>query len=341
LKALFRVASLLLVLTWTIGLSGYAWAHKLDPGFLEIREITTGSYSVSFKVPASTGRPLPLRAELPDGCTPRHSGQLSGIAGAFATSWVAQCPADLSGGEIFIRGLQQTSTDVLVRIETINDGVRTALLTADVPRHVIAETPSVWQVILTYSRLGVTHILFGIDHILFVFALIMLVPGTMLLVKTITAFTVAHSITLSAAALGFVEVPGPPVEAVIALSIVFVAIELAKGKPGTLRFSQRFPWLVAFSFGLLHGFGFAGALSDTGLPEAEIPAALLAFNVGVEAGQLLFIALVLVAQWGVTRLLDRIKISGNYRPTARLVLIYGLGAISAFWLIERVIVFWA
>lgn len=322
-----------------ISLIGHANAHKLDPAFLDIREISEGAYSVTFKVPQSSGQPLPLRAALPDNCKPKLSGELSGIGNGFATTWGAQCPGGLSGGEIYIQGLKKTGTDTLFRLEDINGAVRTALITADAPRYVISGDPSIWEVIVTYARLGITHILFGIDHILFVFALMLLVPTTMQLVKTITAFTVAHSITLSAAALGYVDIPGPPVEAVIALSIVFVAVELSKRKQGTLRFSERFPWLVAFAFGLLHGFGFAGALSETGLPESEIPAALLAFNVGVEIGQLLFIAVALIAQRIATVVLDQFTIAGGYRPTARLSMIYVIGAVSAFWLIERIAVF--
>src|SRR5262249_10071309 len=162
-----------------------------------------------------------------------------------------------------------------------------------------------WEVALSYLRLGVEHIWGGIDHLLFILALMILVKGTRRLIATVTAFTVAHSITLAGATLGFVHVPRQPIEAAIALSIVFVACEIVHAHEGRLGWTERWPWIVAFTFGLLRGFGFAGALSEVGLPQTAIPVALLFFNVGVEIGQLLFIAVILsiiaLARWLVRR----------------------------------------
>ena len=192
---------------------------------------------------------------------------------------------------------------------------------------------SAWQVARDYTLLGVDHILSGFDHLTFVLALLLIVSGARRLLITVTAFTLAHSITLAAATLGVLWVPGPPVEAVIALSILFLANELIKVNRGEASLTARNPWVVAFAFGLLHGFGFAGALGEIGLPQNEVPLALLMFNVGVEIGQLLFVAVVLVGLLLVKRLHD------NWPVWLRQVPAYGIGGISAFWLIERVVGF--
>ncbi len=182
--------------------------------------------------------------------------------------------------------------------------------------------------IKTYLLLGIEHILLGIDHLLFVLALLLITPGFSKLIKTITAFTIAHSITLSLSALGFVGLPGPPVEAVIALSIVFLAYEIIKYYRGEESLAIKYPWVVAFAFGLLHGFGFAGALTSIGLPQTTIPAALLFFNVGVEIGQILFILVVITVIW----LLKKSKI--NFPNWVKLIPVYGIGYIASMWLIE-------
>ena len=190
------------------------------------------------------------------------------------------------------------------------------------------ESESLVEVIRTYTMLGVEHILLGIDHLLFVFALLLLVPGRRMLIWTITSFTLAHSVTLAAATLGWVRVPQAPVEAVIALSILFVAMEIVHWKQGRPGITRRWPWLVAFTFGLLHGFGFAGALSEIGLPEHAIPLSLLFFNLGVEAGQLMFIAAVLLLWAGLGRL--------RFPQWAWRVPVYAIGSLAAFWTIERI-----
>ena len=177
----------------------------------------------------------------------------------------------IHGGQITFDGLQNTIMDVLVTIKML-DGVQfSGLVKPDKPKFVIPDTPSIWNISKTYLILGIEHILLGIDHLLFVLALLLITFGKWRIVKTITAFTIAHSITLSMAALGFVHVPSAPVEAIIALSIVFLAVELVNHSKGKIGLTAKYPWIVAFTFGLLHGFGFAGALTEVGLPQVDIP----------------------------------------------------------------------
>jgi hydrogenase/urease accessory protein HupE len=245
------------------------------------------------------------------------------------------CSGGLTGRTIAIDGLSGTMTDVLVRIERSDGTTLVTRLSPAEPSFVVEASPSAMKVAGTYAGLGVEHILLGIDHLLFVLALLILVEGRRRLVGTITAFTVAHSLTLGAATLGFVSVPQTPVEAIIALSIVFVASEIIRARQGNPGLAQRWPWIVAFTFGLLHGFGFAGALTEIGLPAQAVPLALLFFNVGVEAGQLLFIAAV-----GVVIVAAR-RLALPQPAWAWRVPAYGIGAVAAFWTIERVAGFWS
>jgi hydrogenase/urease accessory protein HupE len=224
-------------------------------------------------------------------------------------------------------------TDALVRVEFADGGAWVERLTPDAPEATIPAAPSSWATPVTYLDLGVEHILLGFDHLLFVLALLIITQGTWQLVKTVTAFTVAHSITLALATLGFVHVPVPPVEAVIALSIAFVATEIIHVRQGQRNLAARAPWLIAFVFGLLHGFGFAGALSEVGLPAGQIPVALLFFNLGVEIGQLIFVGAVLA-------MVAAIRVLRLSLPTwLKLVPPYAIGTIAMFWVIERVAAF--
>ena len=207
--------------------------------------------------------------------------------------WVDAGPSGLAGERIEFAGLQLTITDVLVRIQTRDGIVSTTLVRPNRPWIEIATAPGLLAVAGAYVLHGIEHILFGFDHLLFVLALILIVRGRRMLLWTITAFTIAHSITLSLATLGLVHVPGPPVEAMIALSILLLACEIVRSQRGQVSMTAQWPWVVAFSFGLLHGFGFASALTQIGLPQSDIPLALFTFNVGVELGQLIFIAVIL------------------------------------------------
>ncbi len=218
-------------------------------------------------------------------------------------------------------------------------------LTPSAPSFIVEAVPGQWEVAATYCKLGVEHILLGIDHLLFVLALLVLVKGWRRLVGTITAFTIAHSITLAAATLGFVQVPTPPVEAVIALSILFVAGEIVHRRQGRLGLTERWPWVVAFIFGLLHGLGFASALNEVGLPQHAIPVALLFFNVGVEIGQLFFIACIATVTACAVLIAKSQGQNGDIAKRAfaasDVVAAYIIGTVAAFWLVERTLGFLA
>jgi hydrogenase/urease accessory protein HupE len=304
--------------------------HEVRPGYLELRQTGAETFDVSWKVPAQGDLKLSIHARLPESCTPLSAVVSTKGGGAFTDRWTVSCPGGLSGGTISIDGLSGTLTDALARIERLDGTSQVARLTPDAPSIVVEATPGWQQLAGTYLGLGVEHILLGIDHLLFVLALLLLVKGWRRLVATVTAFTVAHSLTLAAATLGYVHVPQRPVEAVIALSIVFVAAELVRLGRGQVSLTQRWPWAIAFTFGLLHGFGFAGALSDIGLPEQAIPLALLFFNIGVELGQLLFIAGA-VAVGAIAR-----RIVAPLPAWAPQLSAYAIGAVAAFWTIERV-----
>ncbi len=304
--------------------------HEVRPGYLEMSQTGADSFDVLWKVPGRGDLRLSIHARLPENCAPLSAVVSSQGGGAYTDRWAVTCPGGLSGGTIRIDGLVGTITDVLVRIERMDGTTRVARLTPSEPSFTVEASPGWQQMAGTYLGLGVEHILLGIDHLLFVLALLLLVKGWRRLVATVTAFTVAHSVTLAAATLGYVHVPQRPVEAVIALSIVFVATELVRLRSGQATLAQRLPWVIAFTFGLLHGFGFAGALSEIGLPEQAIPLALLFFNVGVELGQLLFIAGVVLLGVIAKRVVSTVP---DWAPR---LAAYAIGSVAAFWTIERV-----
>lgn len=310
-----------------------ALAHEVRPAYLELRQTSADTYDVTWKVP---GRGEDLRlgiyAVFPEDCANVTEPRASMINNAFSERWTVTRPGGLAGGTIRIAGLVSTKVDVLVRLTHLNGDTQVTRLTPSAPSFVVRAAASAFAVARTYAVLGVEHILFGIDHLLFVLGLLFIVGrrwGVML--KTITAFTAAHSVTLALAALGVVHVPSAPVEAVIALSIVFVAAEGLKAMRGSEQpgLSVRAPWVVALAFGLLHGFGFAGALSETGLPANAVPLALLLFNVGVEIGQVLFVVAIIVLMALIRYL--RIK----WPKWAGLVPPYAIGGCAAFWTIQR------
>ncbi|MCZ6611622.1 MAG: HupE/UreJ family protein [Planctomycetota bacterium] len=319
-------------------LSGFAAgveAHEVRPGYLAVRQTGAESFDVLWKVPAKGNLRLGLYARLPENCTAPAPRSTYIAGGASTERWSVTCAGGLTGRTIAIDGLRATMTDVLVRLERDDGTTQVTRLSPSEPAFVVEATPSAMNVAGTYLGLGIEHILLGIDHLLFVLALLILVEGGRRLLWTITAFTIAHSLTLGAATLGFVNIPQTPVEAIIALSIVFVAAEIVRARQGRPGSTQRWPWIVAFTFGLLHGFGFAGALTEIGLPAQAVPLALLFFNVGVEAGQLLFIAAV-----GVVIVVAR-RLALPQPTWAWRVPAYGIGAVAAFWSIERVAGFWS
>jgi hypothetical protein len=271
---------------------------------------------------------LSLQVQMPDSCQAEGPARGWQDGGTDTSQWVVRCPGGLVNAPVSIGGLSATMTDALARVERLDGTTQVARLTPANPEFTVTAAENWRQVASTYLGLGIEHILLGVDHLLFVLALLMIVPGWRALVGTVTSFTLAHSITLAAATLGWVSFPQAPVEAVIALSILFVAAEIVHWRQGRPGITRRAPWLVAFVFGLLHGFGFAGALTEIGLPEHAIPLALLFFNLGVEAGQLLFIAAVFAAWWVLRRL--------PMPAWAWRVPVYGIGAMAAFWTIERI-----
>lgn len=318
-----------LLLAIAVGASAPILAHEIRPALLQIREIDTSTYDVLWKTPAQGDLRLALNVILPHTC--RNVGELRSIAVAAAVvqRWRSICDGGLPGKPVVIENLQTSLTDVILRFTPLVGPPRTLRIDGAEPSVVIPARQSRWDVAGSYFRLGVEHILFGIDHLLFVLCLVMLVGDLKRLLSAITAFTVAHSITLAATTFGWLHLATAPVEACIALSIAFVAAEILKARDRKTGLTQRWPWLASFGFGLLHGFGFAAALRDIGLPDGAIPLALLFFNVGVEAGQILFIAAVLALMFGWLRWAPRPP--GWLRRTPP----YAAGIIACFWFFER------
>jgi hydrogenase/urease accessory protein HupE len=321
-----RVLFLLIAQLW---LSCSAVAHELRPAYLDMHERTPNEFDVLWKVPALGDLRLGIYVRLPDTCVAKSAPARSILEGAYFERWVATCRDGLQGREIAIDGLNATLTDVLARIQYLDGSVEIARLSPDAPTFTARGTQSLWAVAWTYMLLGIEHILSGFDHLLFVLALVLLIDNRWMLLKTITAFTLAHSITLAGATLGYFSLPQKPVEASIALSIAFVASELVKMRPDQRRLSEAYPWLVAFCFGLLHGFGFAGALREIGLPYSDVPLALFTFNFGVEVGQLLFVAAILGSYKLIT------SVVAIQMMNARLMAGYFIGTAAMLWLVIR------
>jgi hydrogenase/urease accessory protein HupE len=328
-----RLVALVVLLASSLGVSAPALGHALQPGYLQVRVIDTDFYAVIWKKPAVKSQPLEISAVLPENCEVRTAENTTWDGRAYVARWTTKCPGGLEGGDIRIDGLEETRTDVLVRYEFTDGNGQTHRLTPGDTSFMVPTQPSSLEVVRTYLLLGFKHILSGIDHLVFVFALLLLVKNVRLLIVTVTAFTVAHSLTLAGATLGIVNLPGPPIEATIALSIMFVAAEIMHSRQGHPGLTERYPWVVAFTFGLLHGFGFAGALAQIGLPESSIPIALLFFNVGVELGQLFFIASVLVIIWLGRMVARRVEVAWPAWIFA--VPPYAIGSLSVFWIAQR------
>jgi HupE / UreJ protein len=313
-----------------------ASAHRLSPAYFGLNETAPDHYAAEWKVSIPGGLADVLEPQIPEGCAVTGSVRRYLVEDARLMHAEIDCDGGIAGKEFTIAGLAATDTDVLLRIGYLDGTSFTHRLVPSAPTIVVPAQPGVAEVVTTYLALGIEHILLGIDHLLFVLALVLLVDGLGRLVATITAFTVAHSVTLAAATLGFVRVAPAAVEATIALSIVFLAVELARRhmpgareEDGLDSLTRRYPWVVAFTFGLLHGFGFAGALAEIGLPVNAIPLALLFFNLGVETGQLVFVAFVVGSLWLAHRLHAR---APQWMPR---VAAYAIGIIAANWLFER------
>jgi hydrogenase/urease accessory protein HupE len=325
---------LLIALTLVIFINE-AYSHRLQPAYLEINEQSAGKFSILWKRPFIGGRPMNISPQLPAGCSNITEPAVQALASGAVERWLVDCgKRGMINETIVIAGLSATQTDTLLRIQLIDGSMHTTVLRPDSPSFLIPEKASKSKVAGSYLMLGIEHILGGFDHLLFVLGLLLIVRSTRLLIKTITSFTLAHSVTLAMATLGFVYVPQAPVEAVIALSIIFLATELSKQHRGETGLTTKAPWLVALCFGLLHGFGFAGALTEVGLPKTDIPLALLFFNVGVEVGQLMFVAGVLVVTWLIKKMKFRWPVWVEHAPA------YAIGSLAAFWFIQRTVSFW-
>jgi hypothetical protein len=319
-----------------VGLGAMTPAHadEIRPALLDIKEQSTGLFAVTWKVPTRGDRVLAITPDLPESLELVGSPSAQDVSGARVEHTTYKNNADsLTGQTISIEGLSAVQTDVLLLVQLKDGQQHSAILRPSSPAFTIPLEASKLKIAADYGRMGTIHILEGVDHLLFVLALLLIVDGFGPLLRAVTAFTVAHSITLALATLGVIHVPPAPTEAIIALSILFLAAELVHKHDGRTGLTERWPWLIAFLFGLFHGLGFAGALSEIGVPQAEVPLALLMFNVGVEVGQLLFIVVVLA---GIA-LLKRLSLTapaGAWRLAP-----YSIGSLAAFWTIQRVMSF--
>ncbi|MBK6004768.1 HupE/UreJ family protein [Ramlibacter ginsenosidimutans] len=321
----------MLVSALALGAAGAAIAHEMRPGFLELRESDATTYALLWKRPTGGEVEIRIAPVVPDGCRLVTPDQQQLTPGAIVVRGTLRCPGGLAGKTIRIAGLETTMTDVLVRVQHADGRVESRLLRPPDPAFTLGAATSGSSRALSYLQLGVQHILLGVDHLLFVLGLLLIVRERWMLVKTISAFTVAHSITLAIATLGYASAPLVPLNAAIALSILFLGPEIARVWRGESSFTIRHPWVVAFAFGLLHGFGFASGLTAMGLPHSEIPLALLLFNVGVEAGQLAFVLLVLLLE----RAFSQLQIV--WPRWVQLLPGYVVGSLGAYWTMQRMV----
>ncbi len=312
---------------WILLSGPLASAHEVRPAYLELTEWSAGRFAVVWKEPILKDRRLRIDPILPERCGDEAEPRLEVTRGALIRRWSVDCGSGgLEGQALSVDGLESTLTDVLVRIRFADGRSVSRVLRPGAPQMTVL--PETGASLPGYLVLGVEHLLFGLDHILFLAGLLFFVRRAPELLRTITAFTLAHSITLALSALGVVRLSQAPVEAVIALSILFLAVEAGR-REGPATLTSRFPWVIAFAFGLLHGFGFAGALADIGLPRQEVALALFLFNVGIEVGQLLVVAALLGLLWLFSRFRVRLPEAVIQAPR------YAMGVLSAYWLIGR------
>jgi hypothetical protein len=306
-------------------------AHEVRPGYLEFTEGSAGELRIVWRQPIAGIYGVPLVPDVSTGWLQGEPYSNSRTETTYVREWRVPAPhADLAGATVEVQGLERSITDVLLRVVYANGTELTQVLNPATPRLRLPSAATPELPIRQYLALGFTHIWGGIDHLLYIVGLVLLVRDTRTLVKTITGFTVAHSLTLAAAVLGYVHVPGAPVEAAIALSIVYVAAEAVHAGQERTSLARRAPWVIAFGFGLLHGLGFAGALSEVGLRAHDIPMALLLFNLGIEIGQLTFVALLLLVAKALWRIVPLLASRLSWAPP------YAIGSLASFWLIERI-----
>jgi hydrogenase/urease accessory protein HupE len=330
---MMRSILVVIVILFSWVLIGTAAAHESQPGSLEIKQLPQDRYDITWRAPIYYGKPHPARLQLPeDWQTIGQPTERRTVDAIVFHRVISTGGKSVEGKIIRFSGLESTITDVFIRLKRL-DG--TLMTTVARPTKTWAELRGErpWHATAgEYLGLGFHHILMGVDHLLFVLGLLLIVQGRMMLLKTITSFTVAHSITLAIATLGYAHAPLPPLNAAIALSILFLGPEVESSRRGETSLTIQFPWLVAFAFGLLHGFGFASGLSTTGMPKAELPWALLWFNVGVELGQLVFVFLALTLAWSFKTLAIRWPRWAQALPG------YTVGSLGAYWTIQRTVI---
>jgi hypothetical protein len=315
-----------------------ARGDEFKPGYLQLTQLDRETYDVLWKIPAiDEATTLKVKPEFPGGTERLTEVRSTFSRGITVQRWRIRVPEGLDGKAIVFSQLSKTRIDVLARLVRLDGTVQLERILPVSPRFVVKASPGPLEVVQTYTVLGIEHILTGFDHLLYVLGMLILVGGWRRILATMSAFTATHSLTLTAATLGWVHVPQTPVEACIALSIVFVAREIVQVHRGRPGITTRWPWAVAFTFGLMHGLGFAGALAEVGLPQSSIPVALLFFNVGVEIGQLLFVAAVLTVVavgWRAAQRLRWSQAAWLWRITP-----YAIGGLASFWLVERIAAF--
>jgi hydrogenase/urease accessory protein HupE len=310
-----------------------AWAHEARPAYLEIKETAAGQFDVLWRTPVLSGMRLPIVLTFPADVHNTKAPTVQELADSLVERrWIDTGPNGLAGKRIHFAGLQVTITDVLVRVELLDGRKWTTIVHSSQPWVEIASSQTWLAAAGAYTVQGIRHILFGADHLLFILGLLLIVKNRWMLLRTITAFTVAHSITLAVATLGYANAPVVPLNAAIALSILFLGPEIGRSWRGETSFTIQHPWVVAFAFGLLHGFGFAGALTSAGLPRHDLPLALLSFNVGVEVGQVDFVLLILALERSF-RVLEI-----PWPRWAQALPGYTVGSLGAFWTVQRVVV---
>ncbi len=322
--------SISLAFFWSL----YCTADELKLSYLEIKEIKSKYYSVQLKLPTKEDKKLPIELRMPKDCSitlPKTSRLTNN---SYLENWYINCTKSLTDTMLSIKGLKSTGSDLLLRLELLSGASHSKLLNPSESSYYVPKVASSWEVVQTYTWLGITHILLGFDHLLFVFALLFIVKSMRRLLWTVTAFTIAHSLTMAVATLGVITMPQSPVEAIIALSILFLAMEIIHEKQGKIGLASRYPWIIAFIFGLLHGFGFAGALAEIGLPQQAVTLALIFFNLGVELGQLMFIATIVL----IILLLQQLNYPSLLNKFQTMI-VYTMGGVSSFWLIERTLSF--
>jgi len=308
-------------------------ADEIRPAFLELTQQSETSYRVLWKRPSQGEAKSTLKLDIlfPKSVKILGVKKISNTNSSIIERYTIEEPKGLIGQTITIKGLETTSSDVLVRSHYLDKETEFIRVLPESPHFQLTHISGFINLASTYFVLGVEHILEGFDHLLFVLALLLLVGNIRVLIWTITAFTLAHTITLMLASLDLIHLSSKAVEATIALSIIFVAVEVVYTMRGKIHLSKRYPWLIAFGFGLIHGLGFAEALKEIGLPQTEIVPSLIFFNVGVEIGQLLFISLVLAIIW-----LGR-KLFKSYTYQIKMAVAYGIGVVATVWFLESVV----